>query len=173
MGAPILAAMAASAPSSSPSSSPSPGRDPWLWLAVGLGSGLAPVAPGTAGSLLAALAYFALGRLAWPAQGAAIGVVLLFGTVAAARAERVWGTDPGRVVIDEVAGQWLALLALPPTCGWIAAGFLLFRLFDITKPPPCHRLERLPGGLGVMADDLAAGLYARLLLLGAAWLLAG
>lgn len=154
-------------------SSPSPGRDPWLWLAVGLGSGLAPVAPGTAGSALAALAYFALGRLAWPAQVAAIVVVTLLGTVAATRGERVWGEDPGRVVIDEVAGQWLALLAVPPTWGWIGAGFLLFRLFDITKPPPCRRLEHLPGGLGVIADDLAAGLYARLLLLAGAWFLAG
>ena len=147
---------------------PSPGRDPWLWIAVGLGSGLVPVAPGTAGSIVAAAAYFGLGRLGWPAQLAAIALVSLLGTVAAARAERVWGEDPGRVVVDEVAGQWLALVALPPTWGWIVAGLLLFRLFDITKPPPCRRLEHLPGGLGVMADDLAAGGYARLVLLGAA-----
>lgn len=155
------------------SPSPAPGRDLWLWLAVGFGSGLVPFAPGTAGSLVAAVAYLALGRLAWPVQVAAIAVVSLLGTVAAARAERVWGEDPGRVVVDEVAGQWLALVALPPTWGWIVAGFLLFRLFDITKPPPCRRLERLPGGFGVMADDLAAGGYARLLLLVAARTLVG
>jgi len=142
-------------------------------LAVGFGSGLAPVAPGTAGSIVAAVAYFGLGRLGWPAQVAAIVAVTLLGTIAAARAERVWGEDPGRVVVDEVAGQWLALVALPPTWGWIVAGLLLFRLFDITKPPPCRRLEHLPDGLGVMADDLAAGIYARLLLLVAAWFLVG
>ncbi len=151
----------------------SPGRDPWLWLAVGFGSGLVPFAPGTAGSLVAAAAYLGLGRLAWPVQVAAIVLVSLLGTVAAARAERLWGEDPGRVVVDEVAGQWLALVALPPTWGWIVAGLLLFRLFDITKPPPCRRLERLGGGLGVMADDLAAGGYARLILLVAAFVWAG
>ncbi len=149
-----------------------PGRDPWLWLAVGFGSGLVPVAPGTAGSLVAALAYLGLGRLAWPWQVLAVAAVTLLGTVAAARAERVWGEDPGRVVVDEVAGQWIALFALPPTWGWVAAGFCLFRLFDITKPPPCRRLERLPGGLGVMADDLAAGLYARLILAAVVWTVA-
>lgn len=140
---------------------------------MGFGSGLVPFAPGTAGSLVAAVAYLALGRLAWPVQVAAIAVVSLLGTAAAARAERVWGEDPGRVVVDEVAGQWLALVALPPTWGWMVAGFLLFRLFDITKPPPCRRLERLPGGFGVIADDLAAGGYARLLLLVAAWAMGG
>ncbi len=68
------------------------------------------------------------------------------------------------IVIDEFAGQFLALLALPPTWPVLLAGFVLFRLFDIMKPPPARRLEALPGATGIMADDLLAGLYANLLL---------
>ena len=86
-----------------------------------------------------------IGALTWAASGAAAH----------------WGLrDPGAVVVDEVAGQMVALALLPLSPATMAAGFLLFRLFDIVKPFPARRLESLPGGFGIMADDLAAGLYA-------------
>jgi len=142
------------------------GRDPWLWLATVGGVGLAPVAPGTWGSAVAAAAYLVLGRHGWQVQGFAVVAVTLLGVRAAGRAEAAWGgKDPGAVVVDEVAGQWLTLVLLPPSWPVVLAGFALFRLLDITKPPPCRWLERhLPGGWGVMADDLAAGALGRLLL---------
>ena len=92
------------------------------------------------------------------------------------RAEEVWAatgaerffakTDPGQVVVDEVAGQLLAFVALPDASWkWLAAGFVLFRAFDILKPFPARRAERLPGGWGIMTDDVAAGAYSAVFLL--------
>jgi phosphatidylglycerophosphatase A len=127
-------------------------------------------APGTtAGSLAAALAFAGLAALApaaLPPLAAALAALLAALSVWACGAEaaRRGEDDPGAIVADEVAGQWLALAVLalalrrPPTPGEIAGGFLLFRLFDIVKPWPIRRLERLPGGWGVVCDDLAAGL---------------
>ncbi|MGD2062183.1 MAG: phosphatidylglycerophosphatase A [Nitrospirota bacterium] len=142
------------------------GRDPWLWLSTVGGIGLAPLAPGTWGSAAAAIVYLWLGSHGWLVQGVALFAVTLLGVRAAAQAEVAWGgKDPGAVVIDEVAGQWLTLISLPPTWPVVLAGFALFRLLDIAKPPPCRWLERhLPGGWGVMADDLAAGVIGRVLL---------
>jgi phosphatidylglycerophosphatase A len=95
------------------------------------------------------------------------GVLLFFvavtlgGTWAAHRAERLLGgKDPGAIVIDEVAGMTLAVLAFPLTPTLLAVGFVLFRLFDVVKPFPARASQRLPGGAGVMVDDLIAGLYA-------------
>jgi phosphatidylglycerophosphatase A len=89
--------------------------------------------------------------------------VSIAGTLAASRvAARVGKKDPGLVVVDEVAGQWVTLIALPFTPTTALVGFLLFRVMDIVKPWPARALERLPGGLGIMADDLAAGIYAHL-----------
>jgi len=88
-------------------------------------------------------------------------VVTLAGLWAADRAERVLGTkDPGAIVIDEVAGMTLSVLAFPLTVPTLAVGFVLFRVFDIVKPFPAHASQRARGGLGVMVDDLIAGLYA-------------
>ncbi len=145
-------------------------------------------APGTfAGSLPAALAWWALAA-ALPARlplalatAALVALAVAVGIPAAgAEAARRGRHDPGPVVVDEVAGQWLAYLAalplLPPGLPlWraVAGGFLLFRAFDIVKPWPVRRLERLPGGLGIVADDLAAGLEAGLALALVARLLAG
>jgi len=134
-------------------------------VATGLGSGYSPVAPGTAGSLVGLLLFLPLAGLAWPLQLAAIAAVTLVGTLAASRVARSVGLkDPGLVVVDEVAGQWLTFLALPVTPVTALAGFLLFRVMDIVKPWPARDLERLPGGIGIMADDIAAGLYAHLML---------
>jgi phosphatidylglycerophosphatase A len=129
-------------------------------------------APGTtAGSLAAALAFSGLAALApaaLPPLAAALAAPLAALAVWACGAEaaRRGEDDPGAIVADEVAGQWLALAALalalrrPPTLPEIAGGFVLFRLLDVVKPWPIRRLERLPGGWGVVVDDLAAGLAA-------------
>ncbi len=94
------------------------------------------------------------------------------GTWAAHEAERVLGTkDPGAIVIDEVAGMALSVLLVPPTIATLAVAFLAFRVFDIVKPFPANVAQRLPGGVGVMVDDLIAGIYALLVVLGLrAWL---
>lgn len=135
------------------------------------GCGYCPVAPGTAGSLGALLLYLPL-RPFFAANpllfGAAIAGLTAAGVLAAgvtARAERK--EDPSLVVIDEAAGQWLALLLLP-VISWqtLLLSFLVFRAFDIWKPFPAAQAEHLPGGVGIMADDLVAGAYANLILQG-------
>lgn len=134
-------------------------------LATALGSGYAPFAPGTAGSALAVLLFWPIARAHWGVQLAACGVLFLIGTAAADHVSRKLGAkDPGVVVVDEVAGQWLTLIGLPFTPLVALAGFLLFRVMDVVKPWPARDLERLPGGWGIMADDVAAGLYAHLTL---------
>ena len=129
------------------------------------GVGHAPLAPGTVASALTALA---LGVLS-PSRLALVVfllAVILVGTWAAQEAERsLGGKDPGAIVVDEVAGMALAVLTVPLTPAVLIAGFVLFRVFDIVKPYPANALQRLPGGVGVMIDDLVAGLYALLLLL--------
>jgi phosphatidylglycerophosphatase A len=134
-------------------------------LATAGGVGLAPVAPGTFGSL-PGLVFAWLAWKGGPWTGVIVVVVLVVvGTWAADGAARVLGeSDPGRVVIDEVAGQVMTLLFLEPTWRVLAAGFFLFRLFDVLKPFPARQLERIDGGSGIMADDLAAGVYANLVL---------
>lgn len=141
------------------------------WLALGFGSGLSPVAPGTLGSLAALLPWFALRELALPLYASAVGLAFALGVWAcgwALRAVRV--EDPGCVVWDEFVGQWIALapLLVLPRAGWvwILCGFILFRLFDIVKPWPVSWADRkIGGGLGVMLDDAIAGIYAGLALI--------
>jgi len=134
-------------------------------LATFFGLGLAPLAPGTVASAAAALLYrFFLHGLAAPLYALVVIAVFFAGVLASARYARELGrTDPGRIVIDEVCGQLVALAFLP--AGWVplAVSFALFRFFDIIKPWPIRRLERLPGGWGIMADDIAAGLIAAVL----------
>jgi phosphatidylglycerophosphatase A len=136
-----------------------------LVVATGFGSGYSPVAPGTAGSLVGLLLFWPLAHRP-PAQVlAATAIVTLLGVLAAHRVALVLGRkDPGLVVVDEVAGQWVSLLFLPSTLGTAIAGFLLFRLMDVLKPWPARDLEHLPGGWGIVADDIMAGVYANLLL---------
>lgn len=138
------------------------------WIATGFGSGLAPVAPGTAGTLAAVPPAFLLVGL-FP--GHALLQVLVIGLTAAlaiwsagVAAGQLGVKDPGQVVIDEVAGFFVTVALLPP--GWLtlAVGFVLFRVFDVVKPPPCRWAEGLPGGLGIVADDLMAGVYANLVI---------
>ncbi len=126
-------------------------------------SGFFPMAPGTVGSAVG-LAVWALAR----AGGAGLAIelvvaaaLLVIGAWAATRAERDLGTtDPGPVVIDEVMGMCVTMVAAPFTWPAALAGFFLFRAFDIVKPPPARQLERCHGGWGIMLDDLAAGVYA-------------
>lgn len=134
-----------------------------------LGVGYCPLAPGTAASLIVVLLYFlVLHGLSWP---------IFAGIILAAAALGVWSAgryakarkleDPGEIVIDEVLGQLVALFAIHfVDSGWglLAASFLLFRLLDIFKPFLIRRAERIPGGWGIMLDDLLAGLYTGILL---------
>ena len=135
-------------------------------LATGFGSGYGPVAPGTWGSLPGVAIAWVLGRsgASWavPCAGALFAVV---GVWAAGRAASILGaSDPGPVVVDEIAGQLWTVSFLPATLPLLAAGFVLFRALDVWKPWPARRLEDLPGGAGIMADDLAVGVYGNLIL---------
>jgi phosphatidylglycerophosphatase A len=133
-------------------------------VATGAGSGYAPFAPGTAGSLVGLLLFWPLSRLPFAGQVGVTVALFLLGTLAAAHlAGRLGLKDPGIVVVDEVVGQWVSLLLLPLTPLTVILGFLLFRLLDVLKPWPARDFERLPGGWGIMADDVMAGIYANLL----------
>ena len=156
-----------------PPNSPAPGSATdrlAMILATGFGAGYGPIAPGTWGSLPGLAFAWGLDRIAgsWAvAAGAAFFAVA--GVWAAGRAEALLGEkDPGPVVVDEIDGQMVALLFLPFTAGVLVAAFLLFRVLDVWKPWPARGLERLPGGSGIMADDLMVGLYANLILHGVA-----
>jgi phosphatidylglycerophosphatase A len=148
----------------------------WAWtVATFFGAGLGKPGPGTWGSVAAVLLWAAYARGFDPAPLALlialiVGIVLsiALGVPAATIAARESGRhDPGFVVVDEVAGQWIALLGSPANWRTALLALVLFRLFDITKPFPARQLESLPEGWGIVFDDVAAGLYA----LGVGWLL--
>jgi phosphatidylglycerophosphatase A len=151
-----------------PRNAVSSGRAPvWTTLtATFFGIGRLPGGPGTWGSLAAVLLWLALARFISPTSQSVMLAVLAaaavaLGIPAATRVARASGTkDPQFVVIDEVAGQWITLLFVPVTWKTLAVGFILFRGFDIVKPPPVRQLERLPEGMGIVVDDVGAGLYA-------------
>jgi phosphatidylglycerophosphatase A len=135
-------------------------------LATWFGCGLSPLAPGTAGTLGALPLYLAVAPVGPWAVGLAAALVAAIGVAAAARVERLRGLkDPQLICIDEVAGVLVALTAARFELGQVALAVVLFRLFDILKPWPVRLLERrLPGGWGIVGDDLAAGAWAALLL---------
>lgn len=137
--------------------------------------GFFPVAPGTAGSLAALALYAPIRWVGAPSvETAAIAVVFAIGVWASTRAESLIGaTDPGPVVIDEVLGMLVTLAWMPLSLAGIAAGFVLFRIFDVLKPFPARRLEQAPRGWGIMLDDAMAGVYGQLALRVCAWLLPG
>jgi phosphatidylglycerophosphatase A len=151
-----------------------------VWIATGGGAGYLPVVPGTAGALegiaiVLALNLLPIGRMGHSlALGAAIAAVFALGVWSAGRAETFFGRkDPGQVVMDEVAGQMLAFAARPQTdWKWLLTGFVLFRALDILKPFPAGGAEKLPGGWGIMTDDLVAGVYSLLALSFLQWFLA-
>lgn len=150
---------------------------PALWCAlatVGPVGKMRP-APGSWGSLFGVVTGFGLASLSSGLLEIAILLAIIFGTIAANHHQSETGSkDASEVVIDEVAGQWIVLLVIPLDWRWALAAFVLFRLFDITKIGPIGMVEKWPGGVGVMADDVIAGVFAALCLWLAQWfLLAG
>jgi len=142
------------------------GSRPRFGLAVATvcGVGYAPVAPGTFGSAAGLLLWWLL-PASWVAQSVAIVALFIAGAWAGNVAERHFGrTDPGQVVIDEVMGMLITLFLNPVGWAGALAGFLLFRVFDVIKPYPANRFEQFHGGVGVMADDAMAAVYANLVL---------
>jgi phosphatidylglycerophosphatase A len=145
-----------------------PFRHPAALIATWFGAGLLPVAPGTWGSLAALPCAWIIVYLAGPAALVAAALIVFpLGCWAGGVVARASGRhDPGFIVVDEVAAQWLVLAAVPLDWRWYLAGFVLFRVFDVVKPWPARLVERkLKGGFGIMLDDIVAALYAVLVLL--------
>jgi len=135
-----------------------------LSLATGAGVGYLPGAPGTYGTLLAVAIYYFLPKSPVKYLLFLIGAILI-GIFTASQAERHFQkTDPSQVIIDEMAGFWLTMWAQPATWLNVILGFILFRFFDIVKPFPLRHIERIKGGMGIMLDDLLAGVYSLILL---------
>jgi phosphatidylglycerophosphatase A len=141
----------------------------WAWaIGTWFGAGLLKPGPGTYGSIAAMLLWLGMARAVHPsavtlATGTALAALLatLIGIPAATIVAREAGReDPGFVVVDEVAGQWIALIAMRPDWKHALLALLLFRAFDIAKPWPIRKLEALPTGTGIMLDDVAAGILA-------------
>jgi phosphatidylglycerophosphatase A len=146
-----------------------------VFLATVAYCGYFPIAPGTVGSAAGLVVYL----LVWWTRSPILEIALIAATFAAGiwaatHAERYFGgVDPGPVVIDEVLGMLVTLAFIPAGWSAMAAGFVLFRVFDVIKPFPADRLEKLHGGLGIMADDAMAGVYANIALRLVMWLLPG
>lgn len=135
-----------------------------LAIATVFGIGYVPVAPGTFGSIAGLLLWMALPE-STVVQAGTIVALLVLGSVAGNMAEHHFGgTDPRQVIIDEVMGMLITLFLNPVGLKGVFVGFLFFRAADVIKPYPANRLERLPGGIGVMADDFMAAVYANLAL---------
>jgi phosphatidylglycerophosphatase A len=127
--------------------------------------GFIPFAPGTFGSAVGLMVYAAIRATdSWMLEGVTLAIALLAGIWAADRLEQQLGKDPGAVVIDEVLGMLVTLAFLNVNVTGAIAGFLLFRVLDVIKPPPAARLENLHGGPGIMFDDLMAGLYGHIIM---------
>lgn len=144
-----------------------------VFLATVAYCGYFPVAPGTVGSAAGLVVYL----LVWWTRSPLLEASLILGTFAigtwaATHAERFFGgIDPGAVVIDEVLGMLITLAFIPVSWSGAVAGFVIFRVFDVIKPYPANRLEKLHGGFGIMADDAMAGIYSNLTLRLVMWLL--
>ncbi len=143
-----------------------------IFITTGFYSGFSPFAPGTMGAIVATLMWLGADCLLGyvPLQIATLIAIVLFTFVSVpsiCRLEKEWGEDPSRVVVDEMVGVWIALLAVPDGGSWLYAlgAFALFRLFDIWKPLGVRRMESVRGGWGVMLDDILAGVYAAMVLL--------
>ena len=146
-------------------------RDPVHFLAFGFGSGLAPRAPGTFGTLAAVPLYLLLAQLPLAAYAAVLAAVIAAGIYVCGESARRLGVhDHSGIVWDEFAGFFLTMLLVPATWATVLAGFVLFRFFDVVKPWPIRWLDRhVHGGVGIMADDLLAGAWACACLHGLLW----
>lgn len=141
-------------------------------IATGFGIGNIPPVPGTYGSLLGAAIFLIVPVYQIEIKIAAILGLILLGAYTASKIEMETGVpDNNIIVIDEIAGMWVTLLFIPMQLWWIIAAIVLFRIFDIVKPYPIKKIERLKGGYGVMLDDAAAGIYAGIVLWGTGRLL--
>ncbi len=137
-------------------------------IATGFYSGFLPYAPGTWGSLVGLAIYFLIKGLSLPTYCILIAVLLVVGFFAAGSVEKILDKkDPGPVVIDEIVGMLITMIAAPPGILPLIIGFLLFRVFDIMKPFPAGWLDRrIQGGVGIMLDDVVAGIYSFVVLQG-------
>jgi len=134
-------------------------------LATGFGAGLSPVAPGTAGTLVGLVICLLSYPLAWPLRLVYVIAISAVSIYVAGQAEKFYGkTDDQRIVIDEIAGVQVTMLPVAITGLNLLLAFVLFRIFDIWKPFPLNRFQKFPGGWGVVADDLGAGVYGGLVL---------
>ena len=135
-------------------------------IATGFYSGNLPKAPGTWGSLVGLLLFFILHALSLPAYLAVVAGLFVVGSFAAGEAEKILdNSDPGVVVIDEIVGMLITMIAVPATPLTMVLGFILFRIFDIVKPFPVNFFDqRFHGGLGIMLDDVMAGIYSLIIL---------
>lgn len=138
------------------------------WIATVFRIGYLPLAPGTWGSIAAFLVWYFFMTDISPFLLILFSLIVFFVGVLTSNAviQTTAKSDPSEVVIDELAGQWIALVALPHTLGYGMAALVLFRILDIFKPPPIKQLERLPGGWGIMLDDAAAGIMTCIILNG-------
>ena len=138
----------------------------WHILATGFGSGLSPKAPGTAGSLAAVPFCYLLGLASLPLKATIIVVAFAIGVYACQKATDAIGIDDhGGIVWDEFVGMFITVACLPNTLAWLIAGFVVFRIFDIWKPWPIGPIDaKLKGGLGIMLDDVIAGMFALVVL---------
>ena len=148
-----------------------------MLIGTTLGAGFCPVAPGTAGAVTGLAVWAVLqawlpaATLTWTMLALCL-VFTLLGAWSATHLEHYWGQDPSRVVMDETVGVWIPLVIVAPGQWWQAlAALLLFRVFDIVKPLGVRRMEDIPGGWGVMADDVLAGVYSLLILALLQWLI--
>jgi len=138
----------------------------FLFLATGFGVGYSPVAPGTLGTLIAIPVYYFLSEIPSPLYEITLIGFFFLSVWVSENAERLFGKkDDQRIVIDEIIGFLITMLWVPKTIRFVMIGFFLFRFFDILKPFPIRRLEkRFKGGFGVVLDDVAAGVYANVVL---------
>jgi phosphatidylglycerophosphatase A len=135
------------------------------FFATFAGTGHFPFAPATFASAVFVGVYWIVPGGEWAASPFVLAATALLAVPSCAAMEKRHGRDPHCVVIDEVVGMQVALVGTAPTLSGLVCAFALFRLFDVWKPFPIHRLQSLPGGWGIVADDVAAGVYARLVLM--------
>ena len=134
-------------------------------LATGFGAGYSPIAPGTLGTLLAIPIYFFLSEISFPLYQLTLLTFFFLSCWISGQAQQYFGkTDDQRIVIDEMMGFFITMLWVTKTPFFILVGFILFRFFDILKPFPIHRFEKVKGGFGVVLDDVMAGVYANIIL---------
>ncbi len=139
----------------------------WKIITTFGGAGYSPFAPGTAGSLVALIPLFVINEFSVKVDYWILSLIVIFtilGIIGSFKVEKEWGKDPQKIVVDEAVGMWISIYLLPFRWYFILPAFLLFRFFDIFKPLGIEKSQRLPGGYGVMGDDILAGIATNLIL---------